>query len=106
MNPPGELARVRFVEAATVTIPHDPYLALKALAGYSGLSVRTLRGYPTDTVHPLPHYRVNRKLLVRLSEFDQWIARYRQCGRPDLNALVNEVIERVRKKSPAPLVSP
>jgi lambda repressor-like predicted transcriptional regulator len=93
------------VEGAIVTVPLDPYLSLKALSRYGGLSVRTLRGYLTDPVHPLPHYRINRKLLVRRSEFDHWISRYRQCGRPDLDALVNEVVEDVRKKSPTPPVS-
>jgi hypothetical protein len=78
----------------------------EALSRYSGLSVRSLRVYLTDPAHPLPHYRINRKLLVRRSEFDRWIARYRRCGRPDLNALVNEVIEDVQKKPPIPSLSP
>jgi len=98
VKPPRELSRVRVVNRITVTVPLDPYLSLKALAGYSGLSVRTLRGYLTDPVHPLPHYRVRSRVLVRRSEFDQWIARYRQCGRPELDALVDEVIEDLRKK--------
>lgn len=98
MKPPRELSRVRVVNRIIVTVPLDPYLSLKALAGYSGLSVRTLRGYLTDPVHPLPHYRVRSRVLVRRSEFDQWIARYRQCGRPELDALVDEVIEDLRKK--------
>jgi len=56
MKPPRELARVRIMEEATVTVPLDPNLSIKALAGYSGLSVRALRGYVTDPAHPLPHY--------------------------------------------------
>jgi len=106
VKPPGELARVSVVEAATVTVPLDPYLSLKALSRYSGLSVRTLRGHLTDPVHPLPHYRITGKLLVRRSEFDQWIARYRCCGRPDLDALVNGVVETIRKKPPTRPVFP
>jgi hypothetical protein len=98
VKPPRELSRVRVVNRITVTVPLDPYLSLKALAGYSGLSVRSLRGYFTDPVHPLPHYRVRSRVLVRRSEFDQWIARYRQCGRPELDALVDEVIEDLQKQ--------
>ena len=67
MKPQGELARVKIVEGVTVTALLDPYLSLKALSCYSGLSVRTFRGYLTDPVHPLPHYRNNRKLLIRRS---------------------------------------
>lgn len=106
MKQPGELARGKIVEGVTLTFPLDPYLSLKTLSRYSGLSVRTLRGCLTDPVHPLPHYRINRKLLVRRSEFDRWIARYRRCGRPDLDALVDEVIEEIRKKPSTPPVSP
>lgn len=54
MKPPRELARVRIVDGATVTIPLDPYLSLKALSRYSALSVRALRGYLTDPTHPCP----------------------------------------------------
>jgi excisionase family DNA binding protein len=70
------------------------YLSLKALSAYGGLSVRTLRGYLTSTTHPLPHYRVGRKLLVKRSEFDAWIARFRDAGRPTVNIdeLTDEVL--------------
>ena len=49
------------------------YLPLRALAAYSGLSVRTLRGYLSHSSHPLPHYRVGGNLLVQRSEFDDWM---------------------------------
>jgi hypothetical protein len=39
--------------------------ALRALASYSGLSIRTLRGYLSHRAHPLPHYRVGGKVFVR-----------------------------------------
>ncbi len=93
---PGELERVRIVEGTSVAISLDPYPSLKALSCYSGLSVRTLRGYLTDPVHPLPCYRVGGRVVVRRSEFDQWIARYRQSGRPDVEALVEEMLRDVK----------
>ena len=55
----------------------DGYLSLKALGTYSGLSVRTLRGYLTNSATPVPHYRVGGKILVRRSEFDAWIGEFR-----------------------------
>jgi len=91
------LEPIRIVEGVTVTVPLDPYLSLKALAGYSGLSVRTLRSYLTDPFHPLPCYRVGGKVLVRRSEFDRWITRYRQEGREQLDALVEEIVSEVKQ---------
>lgn len=74
----------------------DSYLSLQDLARYSGLSVRTLRKALHDPLHPLPHYRPGgRKVLVRRSEFDRWMARFRQEG-PNLDRLVSELIQEVR----------
>jgi len=79
-------------ERVIVSTHLDPFLPLKALATYSGLSVRTLREYLTDPVNPLPHYLVGAKILVRRSEFDGWIATYRQRGHRDVAQVVNEVL--------------
>lgn len=84
------------VDRIAVTVPLDPYLPLTALAGYAGMSVRKLREFLTDTMHPLPCYRVGGKLLVRRSEFDAWVAVYRQRGRADVDQVVNEVLREVR----------
>lgn len=56
------------------------YLPLKSLAQYGGLSVRTLRGYLIHPAHPLPHYRIGGKILVKRSEFDAWAQRFREAG--------------------------
>jgi len=76
------IAQVRGVlaERVVVSTPLDPFLPLRALASYSGLSVRKLRDYLDDAGHPLPCYRVGGKIVVRRSEFDGWIAAYRQRG--------------------------
>jgi hypothetical protein len=57
------VAQVRGVlaERVVVSTQLDPFLALKALATYSGLSVRTLRSHLEDPAHPLPCYRVGGK---------------------------------------------
>jgi excisionase family DNA binding protein len=77
--------RVRVAERVVITTQLDPFLPLRALAAYVGLSVRTLRQYldlpPNEA---LPCYRVGGKILVRRSQFDAWIAQYQTRGRPAL----------------------
>jgi hypothetical protein len=75
---------------------HDAYLPLVKLAAYAGLSVRTLRGYLTDPVRPLPHYRIGGKILVRQSDFDAWASTFRTVAADRLNALVAETLEGLR----------
>jgi hypothetical protein len=70
----------------------DPYLSLRALATYSGCSIRWLRDRLVDASHPLPCYRVEGKVLVRRSEFDVWIARFRSQGRPEVERLVGPAL--------------
>jgi hypothetical protein len=71
----------------------DAYLPLRGLAAYSGLSVRTLRGYLADSAVPLPHYRIGGKILVRRSDFDAWAARFRVQGTGAIDALVSSALE-------------
>ena len=83
------------IERVEARIILDPYLSLVGLAAYSGLSVRKLRTHLGDVAHPIPCYRVGGKILVRRSEFDAWIATYRQRGRVDVDRLVDEVVREV-----------
>jgi hypothetical protein len=80
--------RLVIVDALALTTPLDPYLSLKALADYSGLSVRTLRKLlirvpPTQA---LPCYRLDGKVLVRRSEFDRYMAAVPHAGAPRARA--------------------
>ena len=82
--------------AAKVVAGLDPYLPLHELSAYCGLSVRTLRDCLSDPTHPLPHYRrgdATGKILVRVSEFDEWLSAYRRTT-PDVNvsAIVDEML--------------
>lgn len=93
---PGRSAgQVRGVLAQEVVVstPLDPFLSLKALAAYSHIGVRKLRDYLEDLTHPLPCYRVGGKILVRRSEFDAWMATYRQRGRADVERVVSDVLK-------------
>jgi hypothetical protein len=98
-QPPARITNpvIERVEARVIL---DPYLSLTGLAGYSGLSVRKLRTHLADVAHPIPCYRVGGKLLVRRSEFDAWIATYRQRGRVDVNRLVDEVVRELSAPTP------
>jgi hypothetical protein len=93
-----QVGQVRGVlaERVIVSTPLDPFLPLKALATYAGLSVRKLRDFIDDPAHPLPCYRVCGKILVRRSEFDAWIAHYRHVGQVDVNQLVSEILEGIQ----------
>lgn len=92
------VSQVRGVLAERVVLstPLDPFLSLRALTSYSGLSVRKLREHLADAAHPLPHYRVGGKILVRRSEFDAWIAQYRQVGDADVERIVADVFKGLR----------
>jgi hypothetical protein len=68
------------------------YLPLKALAVYSGLCVRTLRGYLTHPSRPLPHYRIGGRVVVRRSEYDAWVQAFRVARAGTVNAVVDEIL--------------
>ncbi len=80
------------VDNTAAQTDRDGYMDLKALSKYSSLSVRTLRQYLKDPVHPLPSFRPGGKILIRLSHFDQWMARFHRDG-SDLDGLVSDVLE-------------
>ena len=87
------LVRGVVAERVIISTPLDPFLGLRALAGYSGLSVRTLRTYlDLPPREALPCYRVGGKILVRRSEFDGWVAGFRRRGRPAIDEIVSDVL--------------
>ena len=89
--------RLVVVQGLDVTTPLDPYLTMRSLASYSGCSVRWLRDRLTDPHHPLPCYRLpGGKVLVRRSEFDGWLACYRQVGSADVDRIVSEALQGLR----------
>ena len=91
---PGEAVPAQ--EAGRPRAPFPPsaeYLSLKELVAYSGLSERTLRGYLHRRAQPLPHYRVAKKILVRRSEFDGWLAQFRRAdGGDGIDSMVEEIL--------------
>lgn len=83
-------------DQVALSIPLDPYLSLRALAGYSGLSIRRLRALLDGPAHPLPCYRIGGKILVRRSEYDAWVVHYRRAGRGDVDRVVSDVLQSLR----------
>jgi len=77
-------------QAARPFEDQDRYLDLCALSAYSSLSVRTLREYLSDAVDPIPSFCFRRKILVRKSEFDRWMSRYRNNTK-SVSGIVNEI---------------
>ena len=79
-----------------LAIDQPGYFDLKTLAAYTCCSVRWLRDRLIDRTHPMPHHRVEGKLLVKKEDFDQWISEYRQDQPADeLGSVVNGVLEKV-----------
>lgn len=74
----GRSAAPSVVTELAATTAWDPFLSLRALAAYTSLGERTLRGFLRDPVNPLPHYQVGGRILVRRSDFDSWIEIHRE----------------------------
>lgn len=69
------------------------YFTLRTLAVYSHCSVRWLRDRLVDRAHPLPHYRIGGKLLVKRAEFDTWMEAQRVVRPSDqLSQIVDSVL--------------
>ena len=92
-------ARSLVAEPVAVDVKLDPYLSLRGLATYSSLSVRTLRGYLSDPVRPMPCYRIGGEILVRTSEFDGWLAAHREANAPvNVHAIVDDMMGRRKSR--------
>lgn len=85
--------------AEHVTARQASYLTLKMLAAYSSCSVRWLRDRLSAGPRPLPHYRIEGKVLVRREEFDLWMTEHRTVRPADeLSSLVETVVTQVRAR--------
>ena len=70
---------------------NDRFLDLKNLSAYSSLGIPTLREYLKSG--GLPHFKLRGKILVRLSEFEQWLESFRVDNKQTLDSLVNNVMK-------------
>jgi excisionase family DNA binding protein len=74
----------------------DKYFDLKGLSAYSALGVGTLRDHIRRG--NLPYFKVKGKILVKRSEFDQWIENYRVNKKQDLDKIVDDVLESLKNR--------
>ena len=72
----------------------DRLLDLKGLSEHSSLGVPTLRDYLRSG--GLPYFKLKGKILIRLSEFDQWLESFRVDSKQELNNLVDAVLTDLR----------
>ena len=75
--------------------PVEPeYLDVRGLAAYSSLAVPSLRDYIRRD--NLPCFKVRGKVLVRRSEFEDWLESFRVKTGDELSKIVDEATEAVR----------
>ena len=68
------------------------YLSLPELAKRMSLCIKTIRTFIYVADDPLPIYRLPKKILINVKEFDRWFARFKVTHRiQDLDALVKEL---------------
>lgn len=76
---------------------HREWLGLRELSQYADVSQRTLRSWIYSPIDPLPATKVCGKVLVRKSDFDGYLQRYRIKPLDSLNidAIVQDVMKGV-----------
>jgi excisionase family DNA binding protein len=72
------------------------WLDLRALTEYACVSKRTLREWIHSFENPLPAIQVGNKLLVKKSVFDEWLAAYTIRPSENVDAIVKDVMRRLR----------
>lgn len=78
------------------TLDTDRLLDLKGLSEYSSLGIPTLRDYLRSG--GLPYFKLKGKILVRLSEFNQWLESFRIDTKQHLNIIVNGVMKNLKSR--------
>ncbi len=73
-------------------LEQDRFFNLAEASKYLSMSTRTIR----DRLDEIPHYRVGTKMLLfKKSELDEWMFRFREGGKAELDELVNETLAKV-----------
>lgn len=72
------------------------YFSVTEVAEYTGMGVRTIRGFLNDPMNHLPHYRVGtagRIIRIKRDELDNWIRSFKVNSEGiDIDELVNDLI--------------
>lgn len=75
------------------SIGQDKYFDLRKLSEYSSLGVGTLREH-LRAANPIPSFKIKGKILVKKSEFDDWLDQFR-TNSDRLRDLVDDIIQKV-----------
>jgi hypothetical protein len=83
--------------ANELTIDRE-WFSLRELTEYASLSERTLREWLHRSTDALPAVQVDGKILVRKSQFDNWLECHRiQPGAPvDVGSIVNSLLKETK----------
>lgn len=75
------------------------WLDLRALTQYAAVSERTVREWIHRTENPLPAVQVDRKILVRRTQFDRWLQVHplRPALSVNIDAMVNDLVSGLTK---------
>lgn len=77
------------------------YMTVKEANLYCGIGIRALREHLKNRDPPLPHYRVNRKLvLIKKSELNEWMSHFKVESDREashLDKVVDEIVSAVSK---------
>ncbi len=79
---------------STLLTQFDRYFDLKGLSDFSSLGVSTIRGYITAG---LPCYKVKGKVLIKRSEFEGWMCKFRINEAQNLKEIAEEAVKVVRE---------
>jgi lambda repressor-like predicted transcriptional regulator len=70
------------------------YLSLTELGIYASVAKNTLKKW---LKRGMPYYKVNRCIRVRVDEFNQWMSRFRAGTSEDLDAILDQVMQEVKR---------
>ena len=71
---------------------NDQYFDLRGLSAYSAIAVGTIRDH--IKARGLPHFKLAGKILVKRSEFDTWVEKFRLTK--NLNHIVDDVMDSLK----------
>ncbi len=82
------------VEANSQQRVQMEWLDLRALTQYAGVSERTVREWIHRAQNPLPAVKVDKKILVRRTQFDRWLEAHllQPADSVNIGRIVNDVV--------------
>jgi hypothetical protein len=74
---------------------HPEWMDLKTIQQYACVSERTVRDWIHRPYNPLPAVQVEKKILIRRSQFDCWLESHpiQSANSIDINGIIEEVMK-------------